>query len=132
MKVYVIFLMLFFLSVQSMKLMRKSPSFYTEEVIDENELGDFQKLLNKFNLISSSTSSMKHNNSVINKLGNMRKLKDNRKNLIPKVRFTEAEIKDESDDGDSSQDVKFPDDNNGVIFIKNIFKSFYFRFSQMV
>ena len=54
MKVYVIFLMLFFLSVQSMKLMRKSPSFYTEEVIDENELGDFQKLLNKFNLISSS------------------------------------------------------------------------------
>lgn len=56
MKLFVLILLITFLSVQLMQNIRKVPKFYNEEAIDENELGDFQKLLNRFNLLSSSTS----------------------------------------------------------------------------
>jgi hypothetical protein len=37
--------------------MRRNPNFYSEEAIDDGELGDFQKLLNKFNMMSGTTLS---------------------------------------------------------------------------
>ena len=37
--------------------MRRIPNIYSEEALDDGELGDFQKLLNKFNMMSSTTLS---------------------------------------------------------------------------
>jgi hypothetical protein len=53
MKVYVYLLVLYFVTVHSMKMMRPS-SF--DETLDDGDLGDFQKLLSKFNWLSQETS----------------------------------------------------------------------------
>jgi hypothetical protein len=60
MKVIVLILAMYLVSFNynAMKMIRKTHNFYSDETFDDSELGDFQKLLNKFNMMSSKTASM--------------------------------------------------------------------------
>jgi hypothetical protein len=115
MKVYVYLLVLYFVTVHSMKMMRPS-SF--EETLDDGDLGDFQKLLSKFNWLSQETSCK----YFITCLANLKKMKKIEINKMPRIRFAQVEQKQVSDDpeGSAGGDIKFPDDDTGFSTVSQI------------
>jgi hypothetical protein len=61
MKVFVLCLLLYIAAYNAMKMIRKTHGMYVEDTMDDGELGDFQKLLSKFNMLSEKTQCRKKN-----------------------------------------------------------------------
>lgn len=57
MKVFVLCLLLYISAYNCMKMIRRSHGIASEDTLDDGELGDFQKLLSKFNMLSEKTQS---------------------------------------------------------------------------
>lgn len=57
MKVFVLCLLLYISAYNCMKMIRRNHGIVSEDTLDDGELGDFQKLLSKFNMLSEKTQS---------------------------------------------------------------------------